>query len=211
MTTNELPAANGQQAPSTGPGGIPKAPPDIAPSVTIAPVTGRVVAGVPVTVTVVAEPGTHWVWVSADGEWDPEPKVTYTQTRISIDGFPVLTDPGSGGGTESVTFPGGTHTLVASAVTTTGTVISSAPMSVQVAVAGPPVFTVTAPANGTTVDLDEAGKDITVQLNTTPYQYFPLTVDVTSDDRRTTGTMGTTQYQTVIRLAPMPLGARTIS
>ncbi|MEV0220414.1 neuraminidase-like domain-containing protein [Streptomyces sp. NPDC050704] len=192
---------------------IPKAPPEVQPSVSIAAVTARVVAGVATTVTVHADEGTHWVWLPGDLSWNSEPKVTYTETRISIDGVHVLTGH-RGGGTQSVTFPkAGTHTLVASAVTTTGTVISSAPTSVRVFAAGPPVFTVPAPANGTTVDLDEGGKDITVQVNTTSDQYFPLTVTIAWDGRVTTGEIraGATQYQTAIHLDPMPLGARTIS
>ncbi|MER5430166.1 neuraminidase-like domain-containing protein [Streptomyces sp. NPDC002588] len=212
--SSEPPTANGGRMPALISQTIPKAPPEVEPSVSIASVTARVVAGVATSVTVNANEGTHWVWLSGDLSWNPEPKVTYTETRISIDGVEVLTDHRGGGGTESVTFPkAGTHTLVASAVTTTGTLISSAPMSVRVAAAGPPAFTVTAPANGTTVDLDEAGKDITVQVNTTSDQYFPLTVNVAWDNQVTTGTIqaGTTQYQTGIHLAPMPLGARTIS
>ncbi|MDH6222812.1 hypothetical protein M2283_010164 [Streptomyces pseudovenezuelae] len=192
---------------------IPKAPPEVEPSVTIAPVTARVVAGVATTITVNANEGEHWVWLSGDLSWDSVPKVTYQETRISIDGVQVLADHRGGGGTESVTFrTPGTHTLVASGVTTTGAVISSAPMSVRVFAAGPPAFTVTTPAAGTVVNLDEAGKDIIVQVNATSDQYFPLAVNVTWDDQVITGTMpiGTTQYQTPIRLAPMPLGARTI-
>ncbi|MGI5461010.1 hypothetical protein ACQEWB_49225 [Streptomyces sp. CA-249302] len=210
MTVNESPALSGATAATQT---IPKAPPEVFPSVTIAPITARVVAGVATAVTVNANRGTHWVWLSGDLSWNDEPMVTFQETRISIDGVQVLSDHRGGGGTEAVTFQTpGTHTLVASAVTTDGAVYSSDPMSVRVYAAGPPAFTVAAPAAGTTVNLDEAGKDVTVQVTTTSDQYLPLSVNVTWDDRVTTGQipLGSTQFQTTIHLAPMPLGTRTI-
>ncbi|WP_030322685.1 neuraminidase-like domain-containing protein [Streptomyces sp. NRRL B-3229] len=214
MTVNESAAPNGAMEPTLISQTIPKAPPEVFPSVTIAPVTARVVAGVATAVTVNAGRGTHWVWISADLSWNDEPMVTYTETRISIDGVQVLADHRGGGGTEAVTFPApGTHTLVASAVTTDGRVISSDPMSVRVYAPGPPAFTIAAPAAGTTVSLDEAGKDIVVQVTTTSDQYFPLTVSVAWDDKVATGQIlrGSTQFQTTVHLASMPLGTRTIA
>ncbi|WP_158711559.1 Tc toxin subunit A-related protein [Streptomyces xylophagus] len=211
--SSESPTANNGRMAALMSQTIPQAPPEVFPSVSIAPVTARSVAGVATAVTVNANRGTHWVWLSGDLSWNDEPMVTFQETRISIDGVQVLSDHRGGGGTESVTFQTpGTHTLVASAVTTGGAVYSSDPMSVRVYAAGPPAFTVAAPVAGTTVNLDEAGKDVTVQVTTTSDQYFPLTVNISWDDRVKTGQIlaGSTQFQTTVTLAPMPLGTRTI-
>ena len=110
-----------------------------------------------------------------------------------------------------MTFPRpGNHVIVAGAVTTGGTLISSRARRVRVAAAGPPVFTVVSPADGSVVDLDEGGGQVGVQLTTTSDQYFPLSVSVICDGQTTTEQFTGTQYQKTVILAPMPLGPRTI-
>jgi hypothetical protein len=98
---------------------IPHAPPDIRASVTIALTDDQVVAGDTVTITVQTDPGTHFVWNPHDLSFDEEPTVTYTgEIRVSVDGVQA--------GDGSVTFPRpGRHIVVAAAVTTGGTLISS--------------------------------------------------------------------------------------
>lgn len=214
MTTDRPPAAPAAHAPALLPPGGTPAPPDVQPSVTIVPVTAHVVAGTATTVTVWANPGQHWVWSTLDDGWDDEPLVAYKQTAVSIDGVQVLVDHRGGGGAEALTFPTpGVHTVGAAATTTTGSVISGAPVSVRVFAAAPPAFTLTGPVNGTAVALNEAGQDITVQLSTTGNQYFPLDVAVTVDGRTTSGRMDSAglQCQIPVHLDPMPLGARTLS
>ena len=111
-----------------------------------------------------------------------------------------------------MTFPRpGNHSIVAGAVTTGGTLISSRPRKVHVAAAGPPVFTVVSPADGSVVNLDEGGGQVTVQLTTTIDQYFPLSVSIICDGQTTTEQFTGTQYQKTVILAPMPLGPRIIS
>ena len=205
VTINDLSTADNQQT-LPRPGAIPQAPPDEPASVTIALTADRVVAGTPVAITVGTDRGTHWVWIPQDLSFDSRPIVTYTgEVRISVNGVQV-----AGGG--SVTFPRpGVHSVVAAAVTTGGTVISSRPLSVRVAAAAPPAFTVTAPADGSAIGLNEGGGQVTVTLTMSSDQYFPLSVGIAWDGRTTTERFTGTQYQKTIMLAPMPLGPRTIS
>ena len=189
-------------------------PPDTNPSVTIRAITGRVVAGTPFTITIDLDEGEHWFWIPADLSWDSEPKVHYTNgLDVSIDGGPAqVRDHRSLSGRvgENVTFPTpGSHTLTAVGHSTGGDIVSDV-VTVQVAAAGPPAFTVSLPANGATVDLNEAGGQVTVALNTTS-DYFPLTATVTRDGVSTSAQFSSAQYQTAVNLAPMPLGARTIA
>jgi hypothetical protein len=201
----DLSSTNDRHAPFAAPLPIPQAPPDIRASVTIALADDPVVAGDTVTITVQTDPGTHFVWNPHDLSWDEEPKVTYTgEIRVSVDGVQV----GDGG---SVTFSRpGRHFVRAAAVTTGGTLVSSGPLVVHVAAAGPPVFTVVSPADGSVVNLDEGGGPVSVQLTTTIDQYFPLSVSIICDGQTTTEQFTGTQYQKTVILAPMPLGPRTI-
>ena len=166
----------------------------------------------PVTITVNADDGAHFVWIPQDLSWEEHPIVTYTQTVISIDNAEVLRDQRGGGGTESVTFPRpGDHTIVATGVTSKGAQIRSAPMNARVAAAHPPAFTVVSPADGSVVNLDEGGGQVNVHLTTTSDQYFPLSVSIVRDGQTTTEQFTGTQYQKTVILAPMPLGSRTVS
>jgi hypothetical protein len=206
VAAGDLSSTNDRHAPFAGPLAIPQAPPDIRASVTIALADGPVVAGDTVTITVQTDPGTHFVWNPHDLSWDEEPRVTYTgEIRVSVDGVPV----GDGG---SVTFSRpGRHFVRAAAVTTGGTLVSSGPFVVHVAAAGPPVFTVVSPADGSVVNLDEGGGPVSVQLTTTIDQYFPLSVSIICDGQATTEQFTGTQYQKAVILVPMPLGPRIIS
>lgn len=216
--TAEGPEISGQSAVATGsrlPRAdaplIPKAPPDVPPWVSIA-LVGAAVAGVPATASVSESRGTHFRWVQADLTWEPEPAVTYTQTWITVDGIVVIRDPQGGGGNYSVTFARpGDHTIMATGVTDQGEHIDSAVRPVRVAAAAPPAFTLTSPANGTVVNLDEGGGQVTVQLTTSSDQYFPLTVSITRDNQTTSEQFTGTTYTRTIVLAPMPLGARSLS
>ena len=94
---------------------------------------GKVVAGVPVTITVKTDPGTQWVWVKADDSYDAQPKVTYTgEIRVRVNGAQVA------GGSGPRSCGGCCHLR--------GTLISSAPLNVRVHAAAPPAFAITAPA-----------------------------------------------------------------
>jgi hypothetical protein len=67
----------------------PPKPDDQPPTVGIAPLTGTVLAGVPVTIAVWADHGAHRVWIPADLGLDNKPEVTYTQTMVSLDNVEV--------------------------------------------------------------------------------------------------------------------------
>ena len=89
MSATDFSTTNNQHVPFAGPLAIPQAPPDIPASVTIALADGQVVAGVPVTITVQTDPGTHFVRNTHDQSFDEEPAVTYTgEIRVSGDGVP---------------------------------------------------------------------------------------------------------------------------
>jgi hypothetical protein len=78
-------------------------------------------------------------------------------------------------------------------------------MNVRVAAAGPPVFTMVSPADGSLVNLDEGGGQVSVQLTTTSDQPFPLLVSIFRDGQVTAEQFTGTQYQQTVILAPMPL------
>lgn len=192
-------------------GGAGQLPADTPPSVVIQRPTGAVVAGQPVAVGVFADDGVHW---SRDQEGDPEtsPIVTYTATTITLDGGTTVASGPGGGGTFSVVFPRpGDHSLVATGSTTQGRDIVSRPIAVRVLAAGPPVFTVDSPADQSTVDLNEGGGAVGVQLTLPADQFFPLTVDVIHDGVTSSGTATGVSYQTNVTLAPMPLNARLMT
>ena len=83
---------------------------------------------------------------------------------------------------------------------------------VQVAVAPPPTFTVTAPADGAVVDLPERGADVEVAL-TIPgdHSLFPVTISISWDGQTTSEQFTGAQYQKTVPLIAMPLGPRPIS
>lgn len=221
MTISERPASGGNEIPLIGGSGPtkppqqPKAPPDRDPFVSIGAISGRVVAGTPLTITVDLDEGEHQVWhpVADGGFYEPVPKVQYTGgLDVSIDGAAQVQDHQtlSGGVTETVTFPAaGDHTLTATGIITGGNIVSHA-MSVHVAASGPPAFTLAAPVDGTVVPLGAGGGNVVVQLTTTS-DYFPLTAAITRDGVTTSAQFSSAQFQTTINLAPMPLGPRTIS
>ncbi|MFJ3779871.1 hypothetical protein ACIPX0_50265 [Streptomyces sp. NPDC090075] len=88
----------------------------------------------------------------------------------------------------------------------------TATQTIQVQAALPPAFTWSTPADGSTVDLQEGGGQVTVQLGITRAQRLPLTISVTRDGTTTSAQFaGGTSYQVPVSLLPMPLGARTIT
>lgn len=192
-------------------GGLPQAPPDIPPSVTVRPPAGRIVAGVPVNITVSADEGTHWVFIPGDDSWEPVPAVSYSETRVSIDGVEVVRDTTGGGGIYPITFATpGNHSVSAVGVSDGGD-IPADPVSVHVAPAGPPVFTVISPADGLAVPLDEGGATIPVQLSFPGEPFFPLTVSITRDGITTSDVVTATSYAKPVQILPMPLGPRPIT
>jgi Tc toxin complex TcA C-terminal TcB-binding domain len=188
-------------------------PPDTPPSVIIHRSFETVVAGQPVSVTVDADEGTHWFVNSQDDSVDSEPIVTYTETTLTLDDGTVLESAPGGGGTFTVIFPSpGRHRLAATCTTDAGGEVGALPVRVRVLAAGPPVFTVTAPADGAVVDLNEGGGAVEVRLAITADQYFPLTVEVIRDGATaTTGQATGPDYATTVTLAPMPVGSRPIA
>ncbi|NGN65281.1 hypothetical protein G5C51_15405 [Streptomyces sp. A7024] len=191
---------------------IPKPPPDVPPSVSVSLPASRVVAGAPTTVAVREDPGIRWVWVQADLTWEPRDAVIFTATRVTVNGSVVINDPRGGGGNYSVTFPRpGDHTVMAVGVADGTRDIVSAPRAVHVAAAAPPAFTLTSPADGAVVNLDEGGGQVTAQFTTTADQFFPLTVKITRDGQTTSEQLTGTSYTKQVLLAPMPLGARSLS
>lgn len=186
-------------------------PDPLPPRVSVSAPTGRVVAGIAATVTVNAFPGETFFW---DGsKWASNPIVTYVQTAVSVDGVEKFRENRSGGDF-SLTFPTpGTHSVAAEAVTDQSRIIFSGPVTVQVAAALPPAFTVTAPAEGAVVPLGEGGGSVDVALSIPPDQFFPVTVSVALDGQNvSTETISSTQYRTTLsNVSPMPLGPRQIA
>jgi hypothetical protein len=86
-------------------------------------------------------------------------------------------------------------------------------VSVQVPVAPPPAFAVTAPADGAVVDLPEGGVEVEVALTLPGEQFFPVTISISHDGHATSEqfTGPGTQYEKKVTLAPVPLGPRPIS
>ena len=81
MSTRELSTTDGVQSQLAE-------PPSRPPKVSIAPLTGRVVAGVSVTIRVQIDSGIKWRRVG--GEWVDEPAVRYTGVRVSLDGTDIV-------------------------------------------------------------------------------------------------------------------------
>jgi Tc toxin complex TcA C-terminal TcB-binding domain/ABC toxin N-terminal region len=197
----------GPLLPAGGGGSLPA---DTPPSVTMRALPGRVVAGQPVSVDVVADEGTHW-FRDPQGDPDSEPIVAYSATTLTLDGATLLASGPGGGGTFSVVFPQpGDHALVATGSTTQGVDVVSRPVAVRVLASGPPVFTVESPADGDTVDLNEGGGSLDVRLTFPAAQFFPLTVDVMHDGVKTSATATGVDALLTVTLSPMPLGARAI-
>jgi hypothetical protein len=195
-----------------GAGGHPHLPPDTRPSVVIRPI-GTAVAGQTAPVTVVADEGTHWFINSQDGSVDSEPVVAYTATTLTLEDGTVLESGPGGGGTFTVVFPRpGRHRLAASCSTDAGGEVDALSVPVHVLAAGPPMFTVTAPADGTVVDLNEGGGAVEVRLAIPAGQFFPLTVEVIRDGATAPAGQATgPDYLTTVTLAPTPLGSRPIA
>ncbi|WP_405820220.1 hypothetical protein OG241_32075 [Streptomyces sp. NBC_01390] len=84
--------------------------------------------------------------------------------------------------------------------------------TIQVQTALPPAFTWVTPTAGATVDLQEGGAQVGVQLDITRAQRLPLTISITRDGTTTSVPFtGGTSYQTSVGLLPMPLGARPMT
>jgi hypothetical protein len=160
---------------------------------------------------VTADEGTHF-FRDQDGNPDSEPIVTYTGTTLTLEDGTVVGSASTGGGEFSVTFPRpGRHRLTASCTTDTGGEIDSRSVAVRVLAAGPPVFTVTSPADGTVVNLNEGGAAVDVRLAIPADQFFPLTVEVVRDGVTSTGIAVGPDFATTVPLAPMPLGPRPLT
>jgi hypothetical protein len=186
-------------------------PPNRLPSVTVGPLPGGVVAGSPVSVEVVADEGEHWFF-HQNGELDSEPMVTYTGTTLTLEDGTVVGSASTGGGDVIVTFPRpGRRRLTASCTTDTGGEIDSRSVAVRVLAAGPPVFTVASPADGTVVNLNEGGAAVDVRLTIPADQFFPLTVEVIGDGVTSTGIAAGPDFATTVPLAPVPLGPRPLT
>jgi hypothetical protein len=186
-------------------------PADRQPSVTVRPLLGAIVAGSPVSVEVVADEGEHW-FRDPNGDPDSEPKVGYTGTTLTLEDGTVVGSADVGGGDVTVTFPRpGRHRLRASCTTDSGGEIESPAVAVRVLAAGPPVFTVASPADGTVVNLNEGGAAVDVRLAIPAGQYFPLTVEVIRDGVTSTGVAAGPDFATTVPLAPMPLGPRPLT
>lgn len=145
MTTNNAPdATDGQaasverQAEKTSPStSVRRCPPNSEPSVSIIPPAGNVTAGTPVLITVNTDTGTRWTWLAADQACEDEPIVHYTETLLDISNVESIRDHRGGGGSYSITFPRpGDYMLSAAGVTSDGTHINAAPVTVQVNAAG---------------------------------------------------------------------------
>ena len=196
-----------------GPGACP--PADVDPSVSIRPVTGRVGTGIPFTITVDLDRGIHYEFRDEGpfGYCDEYPMVTYTELEIRVDGGGKITDhngPFSGSVNETLTIATwGNHTLTATGIYSWGSAVS-APVTVWVGAGAPPAFTVVKPEAGATIDLDEAGKHVPVELSTTS-DYGPFKATIKWDNQTTSETFSSPQYhRTTIDMASMPLGERTI-
>jgi hypothetical protein len=186
-------------------------PPDVPPSVTVRPLPGGILAGSPVSVEVVADEGEHW-FRDQNGDPDSRPIVTYTATTLTLEDGTVVGSASTGGGDFIVTFPRpGRHRLTASCTTDTGGEIDSRSVAVRVLAAGPPVFTVASPADGTVVNLNEGGAAVDVRLAIPADQFFPLTVEVIGDGVTSTSIAAGPDFATTVPLAPMPLGPRPLT
>ncbi|MFI9381427.1 hypothetical protein [Kutzneria sp. NPDC052558] len=208
MTTKDL-SVNGEQAPVL-PSTSRQPAPNRPPSVSVSAPTGRVLAGFPVSMSraVSTDPGVVWRYIPGDDSWNDEPAVTYTgEIFFTRDGVEVFTG-------STVTFPTpGDHTLTASARTTSGEAIQSDPVTVHVTAPVAPAFTVTAPAAGAVVQLNEGGGLVDVQITLPADVYFPVLVSVSRDGLAYSAEwISSTSYQVLgMPLGPMPLGARTIA
>jgi hypothetical protein len=190
------------------------APPDQPPTVTVVPPTGRVVAGTAASFNVNAFQGVHFFWIPADLSYGEEPIVSYTETHVLVDNVDVIRDhrPG-GGGIEAVTFSTpGNHTVSAFCLTADGQTITSAPVTVHVAAAGPPVFTLTSPPAGTVVGLAESGGAVTVGLSMDAEQFYPVSVSIGFDGTSTPpDQFNGGSYSRTVTIGAMPLGPRTLT
>jgi hypothetical protein len=160
---------------------------------------------------VVADEGEHW-FRHQNGEADSEPMVTYTGTTLTLEDGTVVGSASTGGGDVVVTFPRpGRHRLTASCTTDTGGEVDAKSVAVRVLAAGPPVFTVASPADGTVVNLNEGGAAVDVRLAIPADQFFPLTVEVIGDGVTSTGVAAGPSFVKTVPLAPMPLGPRPLT
>ena len=225
QVVDDIPAAGHPMAPSRRGGRVvstggslpaigvalprPMAPPDVEPSVDIIP-PGSVIAGVPTAITAAADEGTHWEWLQADLSWEPNPVVSYTGFDWFLDGAFV-----TAGAVATLVVPhAGTHHLGVVGHTAEGFDIVSPTLSLDVAPSGPPAFTVVSPVEGSQVDLDEGGGQLSLQLTTTADQFLPFTVSVSVDGvaaPQSPVVLTGTQLQMPVTLAPTPLGSRHVS
>lgn len=184
------------------------------PDVTLTAPTGRVAAGTPKTVSLFLDRGAHVITIGP-GETDTVPKATFTGVSLSIDeGPPFVVDNRtlSGSITENVTFPTrGDHTLRAFGITADRNYPSVA-VNVHVVAGGPPTFTIGAPAAGSTVNLDESGAQVTVQVNFAAETFFPLRVRLDWDNQsQTFDNVTSPTFTQSIRIGATPVGSRSIT
>lgn len=211
MTTKDLSVGEGEQLRTPVPTPMNNKPGQSRPaSVSVSAPAGRVLAGFPVSMsrTVFTDPGVTWHYIPGDDSWEDGPAVTYTgEIFFTRDGVEVFT------GTV-ISFPTpGDHFITASARTTTGQVIQSDPVTVHVTAPVPPAFTVTAPAAGAVVQLNEGGGLVDVQVTLPADVYFPVLVSIARDGQLFSSewTSSTVYQRLGVPLGPMPLGARMIA
>ena len=194
---------------------ITPAPNPVDPSVSISPPTDAV-AGVPSSIRVFADPGTRWVLQG--NSWHGVPAVTFDHTEVTLgvpDGDQFLegiTDYPGGGGTYAETFPSPGVYSVAATCFAGSSQYSAVGRTFTVGTAGPPTFTWTTPADGSTVSVGAGGATVSVQLSASGAQVFPFTVRIDHDGQPpTSDQFNGGSFQKVITIPPTPPGNRTIS
>src|SRR6185437_9474386 len=142
---------------------------DVPPSLSITTPAGPVAVGVPVPVSVRANPGVKWVIDPETRTWEEADAVTYLGGfEMRFDTGEVVTTTKSWSAT--VTFAqAGVHTATASVATKERKTVQSKP---ETFVAGTPSLTVTAPVAGDTVALGEGGADVTVEATSPVAGWF---------------------------------------
>lgn len=184
--------------------------PDTPPSVGFDPITTRIVSGKPVTLKGWADRGETWFWNMADCAYDSRPLVDFKSVLVTLNTGQqyqaVKEDPDWARWSVTVTFPqSGTHSLKAE-----GAGASSAPVSVLVAPAGPPTFTLLKPTANQRVDLQEAGGSVVVEA-TTSDEFGPRTFTASCGSPAINLTArSSTTFDGTLPIDSMPLGAREV-
>jgi hypothetical protein len=220
MTTKDLPTEENSPKAVAKPAIITDPPADIPAQLVMHAPASAAQVGVPTSVKVTTAPGTRFVWNFQTRQWEgTDAFPTYTNIELSI-GWQNSSDqyltaitnyPGS-----TTTFPqtftrAVDYTISAVATTSNGTQYHASGIVFHVSPAGPPDFTISAPANGATVPLGPNGAPVTVQLSSAAGQLYPFAVRIDHDGVSTSGQYNGTSYSSTFTLNAAPVGARTIS